>query len=151
MLATVLLDLASAVPTPSPSATASAVDASGQRGFFDAGIGRFLVSPGLGGLAAFLGGLLAYAAASRKSKDDREKARQDRWWETVTWVYDRALATEGGGAMPGDLALGLLEQLFDEAQTDLEVATVAGLLVIFDPQSVAENVDLDALSSEQKG
>lgn len=148
MLATVLLDLASAVPTPSPTATAAASTGSSP-GFFDAGIGRFLVSPGLGGLAAFLGGLLAYAAASRKSKDDREKTRQDRWWETVTWIYDRARA-DGDSAMPGDLALGLLEQLFEEAQTDLEVATVNGLLVMFGPQEETEEVDLDQLTREEE-
>lgn len=145
MLASVLLDLASAVPTPSPRATATS---SSSPGFFDAGIGRFLVSPGLGGLAAFLGGLLAYAAASRKSKDDREKARQDRWWETVTWIYDRARA-DGDSAMPGDLALGLLEQLFDEAQTDLEVATVAGLLAMFDPQAQISEDDIQSGTAQE--
>lgn len=139
MLASVLLDLASTLPSPSPTAAASAAS-SGQSGFFDAGIGRFPVSPGLGGVAAFLGGLLAYLAANRKSKDDREKAERDRWWETLTWVYDRGTATDQAG-MPADMAIAMLDQLFVEAQdrhTDREIAAIAASFAVFETRQQAE-------------
>lgn len=100
-------------------------------GFFDAGLGRFLVSPGFGGAAALVGGALAYGAARRKGVDDREAVRQQRWWESLTWIFDRATAERVEARLTATLALDLLERLYDEAQTDLEVQAVAGLLGLF--------------------
>ncbi len=108
-----------------------------QHGFFDAGLGRFLVSPGFAGLAALVGGSLAYAAARRKGSDDREAARQQRWWEAVTWVYDRATGERVEARLTGALALDMLERLFDEAHTDLELQTVLGLLGLFRDETEA--------------
>ncbi len=100
-------------------------------GFFDTGAGRFLISPGFGGAAALLGGVLAFLAARQQLVHSREASRQERWWAAVTWMYDRATATSG--RLPGAVALTMLEKLFDEAQTDLEIQTVSGLLDLFPP------------------
>jgi hypothetical protein len=101
------------------------------QGFFDAGIGRFLVSPGCGGAAALVGGLLAYLAATRKAADDRESARQERWWATLTWIYDRATAERPEARLPTRTTLDLLGRLFDQAHTDLEIQAVENLLDVF--------------------
>lgn len=101
------------------------------RGFFDAGLGRFLVSPGFGGASALLGGVLAYLAAARKTGADRENERQKRWWDALTWVYDRATAERVEARLSPELALDLLERLLDEAHTELELQAVLGLLELF--------------------
>lgn len=135
-----MLDLASSMPTPSPTSSGSSGGGGEAPGFFDAGLGRFLVSPGLGGLAAFFGGALAFFAAILKSRDDRDKANRDRWWETLTWIYDRGTATDQA-RMPADMVIGLLEQLFDEADqehTVLEIAAVEGLFGMFQTRQEAE-------------
>ncbi len=105
------------------------------RGFFDHGFGRFLVSPGFGGLAAFLAALLVFIAAQQRNAHDRrelaraqEKDRQERWWEALTWVYDRASTERVEARLTTDLVLDLLDRLLDEAHTDLEVQAVAGLI-----------------------
>ena len=101
------------------------------RGFFDAGLGRFLISPGFGGASALLGGVLAYLAAQRKTRTDRENERQKRWWDALTWVYDRATAERLDARLSPSLTLDMLERLLDEADTELEVQAVLGLLGLF--------------------
>jgi len=148
VLVSAIIDLTSNLPTPIPTATPSgattaAATAGSAPGFYDAGLGRFLISPGLGGVAALLGGVLAYLAANKKSRDDRAKARdereqaqRDRWWETLTWVYDGYRAPEPH-KLPGKLAMGVLKHLFDEAKTEhrnVEVAAVVGLFEMTEKQ-----------------
>lgn len=107
-------------------------------GFYEAGLGRFLVSPGFGGVAVLLGGAVAYLAARRTSRDTRaetsaaaERAREDRWWATITWFYDRTTSERVGARLPVDVALDLLDRLSRQAQTELETETVLGLIQIF--------------------
>ncbi len=57
--------------------------------------------------------------------------RQERWWEALTWIYDRATAERVDARLTPSLALDMLERLYDEAHTDLEVQAVAGLLQMF--------------------
>jgi hypothetical protein len=115
-------------------------------GFYDAGVGRFLISPGFGGAATLLGGVLAFAASLIKLKRDREvtrqereATRQERWWASLTWVYDRA--TMAAGRLPGEVALTMLSHLFDQAGTALEVATVDGILALFQDAREAPQSD----------
>ena len=109
------------------------------RSFFDEGFGRFIVSPGFGGLAALLAAVLVFIAAQQRNAHDSreavraaEKDRQERWWEALTWIYDRASAERSEARLTGELALDLLERLYDEAHTDLEVQAVAGLIKTFE-------------------
>lgn len=96
--------------------------------YFDAGLGRFLISPGFGGAAAVVAALLAFVAARQKLSVDREASRQERWWATLTWIYDRATHENLDQRLPPGLALDLFDRLLDEAHTELEIRTVAGLL-----------------------
>lgn len=118
------LSTATAVATPGP-------------GFWDAGFGRFLISPGFGGLAALLGAALVYLASRQKAAEDREDQRQQRWWEALTWIYDRATAEREEARLDGSLALDLFERLAEEAHTDLEVQAALGLTELFDDQTEA--------------
>ena len=111
-------------------------------GFYDAGLGRFLVSPGFGGAAALLGGLLAFRAAWVKLKADSEVARQDRWWISMTWIYEQATSSSPSNRLPGGVAVTMLGRLFDAAQTELEIHGVVGLLELFD---VGGETDEDGL------
>lgn len=102
-------------------------------------MGRFLLSPGFGGAAAFVAAGLVYLASQQNARHARqealrarEKDRQERWWEALTWIYDRASAERVEARLTTGLVLDLLERLYDEAVTDLEVQTVAGLVEAFE-------------------
>ena len=101
-------------------------------GFYDAGLGRFLVSPGFGGAAALLGGLLAFRPAWGKLRVDAEVARQNRWWTSMTWIFEQATSAAPASRLPEGVALMSLERLFDAPRTELEIQAVAGLLELFD-------------------
>jgi len=111
-----------------PLADASSATASG---FYDAGIGRFLISPGFGGLAALTAALLAFMVARRNAAQEREAARQERWWASLTWVYDRATTEREEARLPGAVALTMMARLFDEAHTDLEVQGAGSIVALF--------------------
>ena len=107
-------------------------------GFYDDGLGRFLISPGFGGVAVLVGGALAFFAARRSSADtrartaiDAETARQERWWATLTWIYDRATAEREQARLTTTLALDLLDRLSDQAHTEVEYESVLGLIEAF--------------------
>lgn len=118
-------------------------------GFLDTGPGRFLISPGFGGAAALIGGLLAYLAARRQSTDaraktigesdaakaradaDAETSRAQRWWQTLTWIYDRATAEREDAQLTVTLTLRLLDRLARQAHTEVEYETVLGLIEAF--------------------
>lgn len=118
-------------------------------GFYDDGIGRFILSPGFGGLAVLVGGALTYAAALRKSGDDRaassaearsarerlaqetEVSRAARWRFDLTWIYDRATAERPEARIPDLVTLDLFRGLYLEAHTDQERGTVKHMLDLF--------------------
>lgn len=139
---------------------AAASTASSTSGFYDGGLGRFLLSPGFGGVAVLIGGALAYVAARRQSGDTRAKAadertkasqeradalaretesrevvRQERWWATLTWVYDRATAEHPGVRLTADLAQSLFDKLLDQAHTEVEIEVVIGLFDLFEDRT----------------
>lgn len=80
-------------------------------------------------------GAAAYAAARRRATDDRDAVRHQRWWEALTWIYDRATSERVEARLTAALALDMLERLYDEASTDLEVQAVRGLLGLFQDQT----------------
>lgn len=118
-------------------------------GFFSTEPGLFLLSPGFGGLAALVGVLVAYLAVRRQSADtrakidadraavdaaaavDAEKARQERWWQTLTWIYDRATAQRHDARLTVTLTLRLLDRLSRQAHTEIEYEAVLGLIEAF--------------------
>ncbi len=106
--------------------------------FLQSQVGLFLLSPGFGGLAALVAaGLVCSASrqnashARQEALRAREKDRQERWWEALTWIYDRASAERVEARSTTDLVLDLLERLHAEAVTDLEVQAVRGLIEAF--------------------
>jgi len=99
--------------------------------FFDYGFGRFITSPGFGGLAALLAAGLAFLGVHRKQQHDTEVSRQDRWWSTVTWTYDRATAPDSDSRLTPGVALDLFQRLAEEAHSNLEKQAVRGLLGFF--------------------
>lgn len=119
--------------------------ATSPRSYFDYGFGRFLVSPGAGGLAvlvaAIITGAIAIWAARRVSRDaqarlglDRESARQARWWETLRWTYDRATDARAEARLKPDVVMSLVDALGDQAQTDTELAAAISVLDSLDDE-----------------
>lgn len=96
---------------------------------------QFFLSPGFGGAAALVAGLLAYVAARVKAADDRKIAAERQWWDALAWVYDRLTAERLDARLPPDLALELLNRLRRDAQNPLELGTIAGLLDLFDDET----------------
>ncbi|MGI8721540.1 MAG: hypothetical protein ACR2JG_04870 [Geodermatophilaceae bacterium] len=92
-------------------------------------LGQFVLSPGFGGLAALAAAATALRAALKRLVADREVARQDRWWETLGWIYDRALHENTDQRLPEGLALQLFQRLAREAKTPLEEETAEGLVL----------------------
>jgi len=124
--------------------------------YFDYGFGRFLVSPGAGGLAVLLAaiitGSIAIWAARRVSKDaaarlaldrasaedrlslDRESAREARWWETLRWTYDRATDERADARLRPNIVLSLVDALGDQAQTETELTAAISVLDSLDDE-----------------
>ena len=56
-------------------------------GFFDAGVGRFLITPGAGGLAAVVAATIAYLAAVKTINSNRDAAALARVQERKADAY----------------------------------------------------------------
>lgn len=79
----------------------------------------FLVSPGFGGAAAFLGALLVFTVGMSKGHDDRVAERGRQWWAAFTWTFERA-TTETSTPLGAELTSVLLVRLMNKAHTGLE-------------------------------
>ena len=91
-------------------------------GFYDSGFGRFLVSPGFGGLATAAAALVAFLVWN----SNRSAVKRQRWMDTLTWVYESATA-EDRVQMPYAVAIPILGALLDQARGSLEEEMVRGV------------------------
>jgi hypothetical protein len=104
-----------------------AVPATGS--FWDHGVGAFLASSGFAGLAAVVAGSVAAYVAWRQLVATRETAQEERWWETLRWVY--AVSSASQAALPRGVALRVLRRLVRDARSPLQVETARSLLGMF--------------------
>jgi hypothetical protein len=92
------------------------------RGFYDAGFGRFLISPGFGGLATAAAAVVAFLVWN----SNRGAVKRQRWMDTLIWVYESA-TSEGRVAMPYAVAIPILGALLEQARGSLEQEMVRGV------------------------
>jgi hypothetical protein len=92
------------------------------RGFYDAGVGRFLISPGFGGLATAAAALVAFLVWN----SNRSAIKRQRWMDTLTWVYESATARDRV-QMPYAVAIPILGALLEQARGSLEEQMVRGV------------------------
>ena len=128
----------SALPTPSPS-TGVVGDETFGPDFWE----RFLTSAGFGGVMAVVAAVIAGSIALAQFRHVKRQHQDDRWWETLTWVYDRTMVEEGKKPpLPQRVTLSMLTALADkvgENRVDrLRGEAISSILTIFDatPQSL---------------
>lgn len=152
-----------AAPTPSTSPEVSGDQDSPDYGLAE----RFLTSAGFGGLMAFLAACIAasiawrqYRLAAAQQALERERQRADRWWETLTWVYDRTIVEEGKKApLPDTVTLSLLSALNEESKAQpsgddrLQAETISAMLSMFPVASAGSTpgVDKEANQRDEAG
>jgi hypothetical protein len=78
---------------------------------------RFLTSAGFGGLMALAAALIAARIAAAQLRHAKVQQLNERWWSTLTWVYDRAIVEQDKrAALPHHVTFAMLSQLAERAQ-----------------------------------
>ncbi len=98
---------------------------------------RFLTSAGFGGLMAVVAATIAATIAYIQFRQSKRQAADDRWWETLTWVYDRSIvATDTVPPLPQTVTFSMLSALHEEAaprkQGRLRGETITAILNMFE-------------------
>ncbi|MFG1602806.1 hypothetical protein [Actinoplanes sp. NPDC049265] len=111
-------------------------------------IQRFLTSAGAGGLAALLAAIIAALIARAQLSNTKRQQRHDRWWDTLSWVYDRAVV-EGGKreALSHIVTFTMLTELAQRANEppgdSLQAGTVSSILSMFQPSSRIDRSEVE--------
>ena len=93
-----------------PSATTLAPTPSADSGFWD----QFFTSAGFAGAMAVVAASIASVVAWRQFRGTQRQNEIARWWDTLTWVYDRSIVEKGTKTpLPQTVAVRMLRALFD--------------------------------------
>lgn len=76
----------------------------------------FLKSPGFGGAAAIVAAVIAAIIAISRDRNEREHARRQAWWETLTWVCDRAVGKDGAVLLDRSVVVAVLVDLHEQSK-----------------------------------
>lgn len=103
---------------------------------------RFVTSAGAGGLAALTAAIIAACIAGIQLRHAKRQQRHDRWWDTLSWVYDRAVVdAEKKESLPHRVTFTMLNELAEQARSkptdSLQVGTIGAVLSMF---SISEEV-----------
>lgn len=106
----------------------------------------FLTSSGFAGCMAVVAASIAAGMAWRQLSHARAQQEEDRWWETLTWVFDRSVSSSPGSEqLPVGVALPMLQALFDETANDdatgLRKRAVGSILTMFTLPSEVQSDD----------
>ena len=98
---------------------------------------RFLTSAGFGGLMALTAALIAARIAAQQLRHTKSQQLHERWWTTLTWVYDRAVVEkEKRAALPHHVTFSMLSQLAERAQAPpedrLQQSAIRSILSMFE-------------------
>ncbi len=94
---------------------------------------RFLTSAGFGGMCAVFVGAVGWYLS-------RRKYRNDRWWDTLTWVYDRAIVErDKKDPLPRAVAIAMLTELLNRAgrREHLQVSAIHSIHEMFSERDEA--------------
>jgi len=120
--------LAPSAATPPPAVqTASS-------GFWE----QFFTSAGFAGAMAVVAASIAAIVAWRQYRGNQRENTTERWWSTLTWVYDRAIVEKGSKEpLPQAVTMEMLTGLFKLARKDrkdpLRGDTISVVLKMFEP------------------
>ncbi|MGW4945568.1 hypothetical protein ACWEOZ_28715 [Actinoplanes sp. NPDC004185] len=98
---------------------------------------RFMTSAGFGGLMALAAALVAARIAAAQLRHTKSQQQLERWWSTLTWVYDRAIVEQDKrAALPDHVTFAMLSQLAERVQTPpgdgLQQSTIRSILSMFE-------------------
>jgi hypothetical protein len=98
---------------------------------------RFLTSAGFGGLMALTAALIAAWIATQQLRHTKSQQLNERWWNTLTWVYDRAVVEKDKRlALPHHVTFAMLTQLAERAKTPpedmLQQSSIKSILTMFE-------------------
>lgn len=136
--------MVSAVPSPSPGPVSlQTADPFWQ---------RFFTSAGFGGLTALAAALIAARIAMLQLRHTRSQQLQERWWATLTWVYDRAVVEKDKrSALPHHVTFAMLTQLSERAENPpedrLQKSAIKSILSMFETSDQAPAVGADGNSA----
>ncbi|WP_433232635.1 hypothetical protein ACQP2H_11505 [Micromonospora sp. CA-248260] len=102
---------------------------------------RFLTSAGFGGVMAVVAALVAASIAMMQFRHVKRQHHEERWWETLTWVYDRTIVEEGRKPpLPQRVTLAMLTALSErvgQGKSDrLRGEAISSILTIFDSVAI---------------
>lgn len=114
---------------------------------------RFLTSAGFAGCMAVVAASIAALVTWRQLSHAKTKQKDDRWWETLTWVFDRSVSSSPGSEqLPAGVALPMLQALFDETAEEnangLRKRAVGSILTMFTLPS--ETPSSDVLTDDEQ-
>ncbi|WP_433365439.1 hypothetical protein ACQPZX_35830 [Actinoplanes sp. CA-142083] len=104
---------------------------------------RFLTSAGFGGLMALTAALIAARIAAMQLRHTKSQQQHERWWSTLTWVYDRAVVDgDKRAALPHHVTFAMLSQLAERAQLPpedrLQQSAIRSILSMFEPAGAGD-------------
>lgn len=98
---------------------------------------RFFTSAGFGGVMAVVAALVAGGIALAQFRHAKRQQYDERWWGTLTWVYDRTVVEEGKKpALPQRVTLAMLSALSEKVgrgKADrLRGEAISSILTVFE-------------------
>ncbi|MCG5441314.1 hypothetical protein NIE79_001436 [Micromonospora sp. NIE79] len=118
---------------------------------------RFLTSAGFGGLMAVVAALVAGSIALAQFRHAKRQQYDERWWGTLTWVYDRTVVEEGKKpALPQRVTLAMLSTLSERVgrgKADrLRGEAISSILTVFEAvPTVAHEVGVESGATTEPG
>lgn len=98
--------------------------------------GTWLTSSGFGGTAAVVAACIAFLAASRSVRGQRETARKQQWWDRARWALDLTLSEDRVHRIVGLEVLDALgaSDFAAEHEFDVVQAAIQPTLAVFFPR-----------------
>jgi hypothetical protein len=138
-------------PSPTPMPTMTPIVGTEVASLWE----RFITSSGFGGLMAVIAAGIGAFLAVRQLNHQKAKAREDRWWDTLTWVYDRTIVErDKKDALPQHVAFSMLRALnyqIQGSEKKVEGETIASILEMFEGTDPVPEPDLKARAGGFEG
>lgn len=114
----------------------------------------FVVSPGFGGLAAVVAATIAFFGVRRQINATKKDKKEERWWATLTWVFDKASSAEDkADPLPKVIAVQVLNELRNTADesSPLQSQTADALVTLFSNTANAQAAEESKKSTNTPG
>ncbi|MFI7586270.1 hypothetical protein ACIB24_04275 [Spongisporangium articulatum] len=95
---------------------------------------QFFTSSGFGGLMAVVAASIAGVLTFVQFQHSRRKSEEDRWWDSLTWIYDRSIPRDGGlSPIPREATYSMLLALNEKVDrgNTIQGETLTSILKLF--------------------